>query len=75
MLLAGSMSAMAQTANQPTTQAQVKSLKPITIVEKAEAPEGKDALRATTTTIGRGKQELRATPPLATPTALTTAAN
>ena len=62
MLLAGSMSAMAQTANQPTTQAQVKSLKPITIVEKAEAPEGKDALRATTTNFGKGKQELRDIP-------------
>ncbi len=30
--------------------------------EKAEAPEGKDALRATTTTIGKGKQELRDIP-------------
>jgi catecholate siderophore receptor len=58
MLLAGSMSALAQTS----AQADVKSLKPITILETAEAPEGKDALRATTTTIGKTKQELRDIP-------------
>ena len=58
MLLGGSMSAMAQTPN----QAEVKSLKPITIVEKADAPEGKDSVRATTTSIGKGKQELRDIP-------------
>ncbi len=58
MLLAGSMSAMAQ----PVNQAEVKSLKPVTIVDKAEAPEGKDSLRTTTTSIGKGKQELRDIP-------------
>ncbi|MBC7621442.1 MAG: hypothetical protein H7293_21070, partial [Candidatus Saccharibacteria bacterium] len=39
MLLAGSLTAMAQ----PVGQTEVKSLKPITIVEKADTPEGKDA--------------------------------
>jgi catecholate siderophore receptor len=58
MLLAGSLSAMAQ----PVAQTEVKSLKAITIVEKADAPEGKDALRATTTSIGKGQQELRDIP-------------
>ncbi len=58
ILLGGSMSAMAQTPN----QAEVKSLKPITIVEQADAPEGKDSVRATTTSIGKGKQELRDIP-------------
>ena len=58
MLLAGSMSAMAQ----PVHQAEVKSLKPVTIEEKAEAPQGKDSLRTTTTSIGKGNQELRDIP-------------
>ena len=58
MLLAGSLSAMAQ----PVSQAEVKSLRPTTIVEKAEAPEGKDSLRTTTTSIGKGKQALRDIP-------------
>ncbi len=58
MLLAGSLSVMAQ----PVSQTEVKSLKSITIVEKAEAPQGKDALRATTTSIGKGQQELRDIP-------------
>ena len=34
----------------------------MTVREKAEAPEGKEALRATTTTIGKGNQELRDIP-------------
>ena len=58
MLLAGSMSAMAQQVN----EAEIKSLTPVTIVEKAEEIQGKDTLRATTTTIGKGKQELRDIP-------------
>ncbi|OYU45240.1 MAG: TonB-dependent siderophore receptor [Burkholderiales bacterium PBB4] len=58
MLLAGSLSAMAQTAPQTA----VKSLKAVTIEEKAEAPAGKDSLRTTTTTIGKGQQELRDIP-------------
>ncbi|MFM1981116.1 MAG: hypothetical protein RLZ68_2381 [Pseudomonadota bacterium] len=52
------MSAMAQQAN----EVEITSLKPVTIVEKAEEIQGKDTLRATTTTIGKGKQELRDIP-------------
>ncbi|MDO8263306.1 MAG: TonB-dependent siderophore receptor [Gallionella sp.] len=52
------MSAMAQ---QSPANAD-KTLKPVVVTEKAEAPEGKDALRATTTTIGKGKQLLRDIP-------------
>ncbi len=58
MLFAGSMGAMAQQAN----DAEVKTLKPVTIVEKAEEAQGKDSVRATTTTIGKGKQALRDIP-------------
>ena len=39
-----------------------KSLKPVIVKEKAESPEGKDSVRATQTTIGKGKQELRNIP-------------
>ncbi|MEO8120558.1 MAG: TonB-dependent siderophore receptor [Rhodoferax sp.] len=52
------MSAMAQ---QSPTDAD-KTLKPVVVKEKAETPEGKDALRATATTIGKGKQLLRDIP-------------
>jgi catecholate siderophore receptor len=62
LLLAGSMSVMAQSTRSQTNQSEVKSLRPITIEEKAEAPEGRDALRATTTTIGKGQQALRDIP-------------
>lgn len=58
LLLAGSMSAMAQ----QTASASDPTLKPVVVKERAEAPEGKDALRATTTTIGKGKQLLRDIP-------------
>jgi len=57
MMLAGSMSTMAQTA-----PAEGKSLAPVTVREKAEEAEGKDSVRATTTTIGKGKQQLRDIP-------------
>ena len=56
-MLAASFSSWAQTA--PTDG---KPLPVVTVKEKAEAPEGKEALRATTTTIGKGKQELRDIP-------------
>ena len=56
LLLAGSLSAMAQSADAHRT------LKAVVVKEKAEAPEGKDALRATETTIGKGKQQLRDIP-------------
>ena len=58
VLLAGSMSALAQQSDTSTAV----TLKPVIIKEKAEAPEGKDALRATTTRIGKGKQALRDIP-------------
>lgn len=57
LLLAGSLSALAQTA--PNAQA---TLSTVTVKEQAEAPEGKDSLRATETTIGKGKQQLRDIP-------------
>ena len=58
MLLAGSISGMAQQA----APAAAKALPTVTVTDKAEAPEGKDALRATTTTIGKGNQQLRDIP-------------
>ncbi len=58
VLLAGSMSAMAQQSD-PNTAV---TLKPVIIKEKAEAPEGKDAFRASNTRIGKGDQALRDIP-------------
>jgi len=58
LLLMGSLSAMAQTA----APSEEKTLKPVVIKERAEAPEGKDSLRATTTTTGKGNQALRDVP-------------
>lgn len=58
LLLAGSFSAVAQQAN----DTEIKSLKPVTVTEKAEEAEGKDSVRATTTSIGKGKQDLRDIP-------------
>ena len=58
LMLAASFGSWAQ-AN---TGAADKTLKTVTVTETAEAPEGKDALRATETTIGKGKQKLRDIP-------------
>ncbi len=58
LMLMGSLGAMAQTATAPAE----KTLKPVVIKERAEAPEGKDSVRATSTAIGKGKQELRDIP-------------
>ena len=58
LLLMGSLSAMGQTAS-PDAE---RTLKPVVIKERAEAPEGKDAYRATTTGIGKGNQALRDIP-------------
>jgi catecholate siderophore receptor len=58
LLLAGSMSAMAQ----ESASAYDKTLKPVVVKEKAEAPEGRDAVRAVETTIGKGTQLLRDIP-------------
>ena len=59
MLLAGSLGAMAQEAGTAPTAAPAKTLAPVTVTEQAE---GKDSLRATTTSIGKGKQALRDIP-------------
>jgi catecholate siderophore receptor len=59
MLLAGSVSAMAQTV-EPTGQE--KSLPNVAVKATAEAPEGKDSVRATQTAIGKGTQALRDIP-------------
>jgi catecholate siderophore receptor len=58
LLLASSLCAWAQ---QGPAEAD-KTLKPVVVKERAEAPEGKDALRATTTGIGKGNQQLRDIP-------------
>nr|WP_049763758.1 TonB-dependent siderophore receptor [Polaromonas naphthalenivorans] len=56
-MLAASFGSWAQTSMTPD-----KTLKTVTVTETAEAPEGKDSLRATETTIGKGKQKLRDIP-------------
>ncbi len=58
ILLAGSLSAMAQQAPADAD----RTLRPVEVHEKAEAPLGKDSVRATTSTIGKGNQELRNIP-------------
>jgi len=58
LLLAGPLGAMAQQASPDTD----KTLQPVVVKERAEAPEGKDALRATTSGIGKGNQALRDIP-------------
>ncbi|MBY0464586.1 MAG: TonB-dependent receptor plug domain-containing protein, partial [Burkholderiales bacterium] len=57
LLLAGSLGAMAQTSADSG-----KTLSTVTVKERAEAPEGKDSIRATETTIGKGRQQLRDIP-------------
>lgn len=56
LLLAGSVNALAQTPAPET------SLQTVTVREQAMAPEGKDSVRATETSIGKGKQALRDMP-------------
>lgn len=58
LMLAASFGSWAQPVPAPDS----RTLAPVVVKEKAEAPEGKDALRATTTTIGKGNQELRDIP-------------
>ena len=55
MLLASSLAVQAQTTAE-------KTLSTVTVKETAEAPEGKDSVRARETTIGKGKQQLRDIP-------------
>lgn len=56
LMLAASVGVHAQTGTPD------KALATITVKERAEAPEGKDSVRATETTIGKGKQQLRDIP-------------
>jgi catecholate siderophore receptor len=62
LLLAGSMSAMAQQVPATSADAATKTLAPVTVKEKAETAVGRDSVRATSTTIGKGNQELRDIP-------------
>lgn len=59
MMLAASVNSWSQTA---TSLPGIKTLPTVVVEEKAEAPEGKDALRATQTSIGKGTQQLRDIP-------------
>jgi catecholate siderophore receptor len=58
LLLAGSLGALAQPAP-PTAQ---NTLPTVVVREQAAAAEGKDALRASETSIGKGRQQLRDIP-------------
>ena len=62
MMFAASMGAMAQ--QQPAATEEIKTLKPVLVTGTAERDEqnGKETLRATTSRIGKGKQELRDIP-------------
>jgi catecholate siderophore receptor len=62
VLLAASTQSWAQAPLPPIEATEAKTLTPVTVKEKAEAPEGKDAIRATTTTVGKGNQLLRNIP-------------
>ncbi len=63
LMLAASAGSWAQTAA-PAAAASTESrtLAPVTVREQAEAPEGKDSLRATQSSIGKGNQALRDIP-------------
>jgi catecholate siderophore receptor len=58
LMLAGSLSAQHALAQ----EASEKTLKAVTVKEKSEVAEGKYSVRATETTIGKGKQQLRDIP-------------
>jgi catecholate siderophore receptor len=67
LMLTASATSWAQTAPAtPATPAaeagEGKTLKPVVVKEKAEAPEGRDAIRATMSTVGKGNQALRDIP-------------
>lgn len=51
-----------QTKTDISSPGEAKTLKQITVTEKAEETRDKDSVRAATTTIGKGKQELRDIP-------------
>jgi catecholate siderophore receptor len=58
LMLAASVSGWAQTA----PAASEKTLAPVIVKEKAETPEGKDALQTKKTSIGKGTQDIRDIP-------------
>lgn len=60
VMLAASFGSWAQTS--PAPAGEIKTLAPVIVREKADAPNGKDTLRTTTTRIGKGNQELRDIP-------------
>jgi catecholate siderophore receptor len=62
LLLAGSINANAQTPAPVAAPESAGTLPTVFVREKAEVPEGKDALRATETQIGKGTQKLRDIP-------------
>ena len=62
LMLATSVGSWAQTAPAAGATAESRTLAPVTVREQAEAPEGKDALRATQSSIGKGNQALRDIP-------------
>ncbi len=55
MMLAASVSGWAQSSAD-------KTLSPVTVTERAEAPEGKDALQTKKSSIGKGNQDIRDIP-------------
>jgi len=61
LLPLGAMLLAASFATSAHAQAE-KTLSTVTVREKAETAEGKDSLRATETSIGKGKQQLRDIP-------------
>jgi catecholate siderophore receptor len=58
LVLAASLDVQAQAQDNSAD----RSLAPVTVRERAETAEGKDSVRATETTIGKGKQKLRDIP-------------
>jgi catecholate siderophore receptor len=57
-MLAASAGALAQSTPQPAAP----TLSTVIVREQAESPDGKNSLRATTTSIGKGRQQLRDIP-------------
>lgn len=64
LVLALSLGAHAAPTDAPGSagQGELKTLAPVVVRESREAPQGKDTLRATTSSIGKGQQELRDVP-------------
>lgn len=60
--LAASLGAQAQSGALPEEKKDAQKLKPVVVEEKAEQPQGKDAIRATSTTSFKGNQDLRDIP-------------